>query len=56
MAKGSAAMQEIINTMEVNPWAVINSFEMRLAREEGALLPGSSWTKVSKKGGGEAAP
>ena len=44
VAKGSAGVQEIVSTTEANPWAVITSFEMRMAREEGATMPGASWS------------
>ena len=43
IANGSAAVQEIVNTLEYNPFAVVESFEGRVRREEGALEPGVTW-------------
>jgi hypothetical protein len=44
MARGSAAVQEVVNTVENNPCARISSFEAGMARENGALQPWHSWS------------
>ena len=44
MARGSAAVQELVGTLENNPMAIIISFENRVRREEGALFQESSWS------------
>jgi len=44
MARGSAAVQDVVNTLEQNPLAVITQFERHAARECGALSPWQSWS------------
>ena len=44
MARGSAAVQDIVNTVEQNPWLIINAFETRTSRECGALMPWQAWS------------
>ena len=44
MARGSAAVQDIVNLVEHNPLAVIQNFETVIARESGAIMPWQTWS------------
>ena len=44
MARGSAAVQDIVNLVEHNPLAIIQNFEMVIARETGAVMPWQTWS------------
>jgi len=44
MARGSAAVQDVVNTVEHNPLAIIAQFEQHAAREAGAFHPWQTWS------------
>jgi len=44
MARGSAAVQDVVNTLEQNPLAIITQFERHAARECGAISPWQAWS------------
>ena len=44
MARGSAAVQEVVNTLEHQPHAIIGNFEKQIARELGVLHAGQAWS------------
>ena len=44
MAKGSAAVAELVGTMEVSPWQIVESLETRVMREEGVFHADPTWS------------
>ena len=45
MARGSAAVQEAVNTLEHQPHAIIGNFEKQTAQELGVLHAGLAWSR-----------
>ena len=45
MARGSAAVQEVVNTLEHQPHAIIGNFEKQTAQELGVLHAGLAWSR-----------